>query len=247
MRSGPLHVLKAAFALSAAAVSLAGCGEAAIPSKDARPESALLVRCEPRSTQAPATVDAQEDGVTFRVENSVPPLEEGSAVIFLVFYTDDAGRSRTIQIPLAEPSEELTLSLPPGSIQVGCVSTPLHIDEVDGEILASLEVRDPDDFWRPTEPDCALHTEPLVVLIADGQSPIQAVHSMLEGLRPSDSLAHAGYPEDRRSRMFTVTRDRSVVFSVRVQPVDSGLITGSAQICDGSGISVREWEGRTSG
>ncbi len=221
-------------ALLVLATVLAGCADPA-PAGDA-PSSAApsdatalaVIECgaDGSTTIRTPRVSAQADGVHVRV---VSHLDEPASINGWGFDVD-SGASRW------------TLGSRPGVVQTACWPFSDHGNEEPA--TQPIEILDASGLFVDGELDCEGGVS--MGWTADYASPPdedappitpEEARSELRGLRPSDEVRYAGYPEDPDPSIIVV-RDGRVIASIGFARYDGAWSAGGGQVCDEEGVRV---------
>jgi len=126
---------------------------------------------------------------------------------------------------------------PPGEVRIGCEKPP--VDGI-GTDYATLEVVDPEGFYRTAELECkggvAVGGGPQYAAGAAGKrgDPVEMVRRGLsDRLREGDTVELAGYPKSGDSKTVRVVRDGRVVARVVFFADSGGWLEDSASNCAG--------------
>ena len=190
--------------------------------------SALRVECTETGTSvATDSVAAQRDGVHFHVS---------SVVAGRAFQIDDVGADNAFPSTELPPEQTLVWAVPPGPIRIWCGPTdPTEVDWV------TVQVVDPLNTYVPAQLTCAsaAHGSNDYGAGARGErgEPVAIARRHFRGLRPGDSVEHAGYPATAE-RQVRVVRDGAIAAVATFTPDGrGGWLIGSTDICAGAGIS----------
>lgn len=225
----------------ALAVVTAGCGQAA-PQPEGEPpvqEQPLpdlaQIECEVNGARVltPA-VRPRADGVHLEVRN-----ETGVELSFSALSVEGAGRGSDAP----HPSVTYVWPLAPEKVFVKCVDSEADPSEIEG---APLEIVDQEGVWLSTRlhSGCrsAVSTSGSSIAGAKGErgDPVDVARRAFErwGLRPTDVVERAGYPEGEET-IVGVLRDGRVVATLQLQGDGSGgwLTSGTLACTDPPGLS----------
>jgi hypothetical protein len=171
------------------------------------------------------TVDVQPDGVHLEITQAHggPPSEVRLA----------SWQGATRRLGTGRPGiERLTISdpyMPPGNWLIGCFDPARHRAGNAPSNFLKLSLVDPTNVWVPTTLACE-HGTPRLGPSGDavdlaGVPPGRRRHALLRrtpGLKPTDGIERAGYP-DADLRLFRAVRGGRVVARFQVEP-STGLV-----------------------
>jgi hypothetical protein len=212
--------------------SLVSCAER--PAEHAEPRTAdsplpglgrLVCERDGGTSVETPVVAAQSDGVHFRIESR---LDEPASINGLG--TDvDPGTS------------EVTLSTPPGKVEVACWPFSQHRDPEPPTV--EMRIVDSDGLYVSPEIECSEGTSWSSIFdFMEGthgshDDPVKLARKNLKGLRPNDTLELAGYPEHPVGvRVVREGRTVAVVDFERTQ--DGGLLVAGGSGCSEDGVNV---------
>lgn len=200
------------------------------PSVEPSPEDTLRVTCDRTTIEVdhPA-VTAQAAGVHVVVEN----MSDGP--LFFNIAPESQGPWGGTQVPPG--ITELALQAPPGSLAVMCRAESVGSAEVRVEVL------DPQGLFVPIDLACPGESVLASTISVDAwqdsdpaPEPVEFVRSRIEGLRGSDVVERAGYPEAFNPAV-RVVRDAAVVGSFGLY-LENGEWGMSGTWCSGIGVTV---------
>jgi hypothetical protein len=221
-----------------------------VPSPEDTPEL-LHLTCTPNNaTLDSSVVLAQPDGVHIAVDASDDvagaDIVQGSTPEDFVGFGVDASSDGSYGLPIA-----------PSSWSVGCYSGSggLGLSDIGSERVAVFRVIDPDHLYRASTLDCDVTTTSTLDATAssgtadqDWASIVADSAAVIPGLRPTDVVRNAGYPEAQPFKDGAhpvVIRGDAVIGTIRYEEFqsdgsawsftlewcqDSGLGDGSADI-----------------
>jgi hypothetical protein len=211
------------------------------PSDPADLPNIARISCTDAGTEllTPA-VRPQADGVHFTVENPAG----ASAISARTPDTSPPGSGFVAEFSTEAGVGRLTLPLAPSGYLVSCVvSDPdkeLRVDPADEQ---ALDVVDVDGVWFPDRLSCpdGSRQDMLGGPVQDLEPPEDSIRRILPGIRDTDVVGPAGYPEATRGRQWQwrVERDGNVVALIRLSENAEwvGIMVNS---CDGSGVARRK-------
>jgi hypothetical protein len=172
-------------------------------------------------------VQALPDGVHIRVDNRAGEFISlnGTALDFSEGVTEQVARSE------------------PGELKVACWPGSKHT-EPEPERL-SIQIHDPENYWRPGELECAegeLIADSTIDYFAGAKgltgNPEDIARKTVNGIKTGDEIATVGYPK-AESREVAVDRDGKTIALLHYSPAPKGgwLLEGYST-CESSGISV---------
>jgi hypothetical protein len=165
-----------------------------------------------------STVDVQSDGVHVEITQAHPGQPSDVRLATWQGATRALGNGRP-------GIERLTLSDPyvtPGNWLIGCFDPRWHRGDARRSFLR-ISLVDPTDAWLSTRLSC--ETTPRLSPSGDavdlhGVPPRRLQHALLArtpGLKPTDAIEPAGYPDDEL-RQFRAVRDGKVVVRFEIDP-----------------------------
>ncbi|MGH2700923.1 MAG: META domain-containing protein [Actinomycetota bacterium] len=174
------------------------------------------------------SVDAQADGVHLQVDNR----------------TGEGVSMNGLGWDFSEGTSEAVLSVAPGKVEIACWPYSQH----DGQepSRTPLEVTDSGSYWVPPELECP-KGDPVGSVTSDFAGgapglegePVELVRQEVSGLRPSDILEAAGYPEQEQPAV-RIVRDGDVVGVAGLTLTgEGGYLFGSFESCSSAGLRQR--------
>lgn len=190
--------------------------------------SALLVECTETGTSvATDSVAPLRDGVHFLVSSVAP----GRA-----FQIDGVGGDNALASTELPPEETLVWAVPPGLIRIWCGPT----DPTEADWVA-VRVVDPLSTYVPVHLTCASATHGSTDYGAGERGehgePVAIARRHLRGLRPGDSVEHAGYPATAERKVRVIREGAIVAVATYIPDGHGGWLIGSTDICAGTDIS----------
>jgi hypothetical protein len=216
-------------------VLLGACGNPQSPASDS-------------SSRPPDTIPKQldivchEDGTTELRNKSVQALADGVHIQL----DNRAGEFVSLNgtaLDFSEGVSEQVAQSKPGELKVACWPGSKHT-EPEPERL-SIQIHDPENYWRPGELECAegeMIAESTIDYFAGAKGPTgnpeDIARNTVNGIKADDQIATVGYPK-AESREVAVDRDGKTVALLSYSPAPKGgwLLEGYST-CESSGISV---------
>lgn len=204
------------------------------------PDVAVIVCSKEGTAVASSKVQVQADGVHFRVDN-----EAGLDEVWIVG-VDPSGWAADMD--LSQATAHVFDRLPPGEWLVGCftdeeLDRPLTAEELpELRGLVPLRVVDPGGLYVSPELFCpeqdTLYLEVIAGADSDSSTAEEFLRDVVPGIRNSDVVEHAGYPESEPFKYdFRIVRDGSVVAHARYVVLEKfAPRVGDLTACRGSGI-----------
>jgi hypothetical protein len=189
-----------------------------------------------------AEVACARDGSTRLLTREVAARPDGVHVL-VRNRTGEPISMNGLGLDFDEATSEQVSEVAPGEVGIACWPYSQHRDEEPKRI--PLHVEDPNDYWVSPELECdsSLVGSTINDFIMDSAGeegkPVDLARKHLEGLRATDVVELAGYPESPTPLVRVVRGPDTVATVSFIAAKSSGWLLAGSDICSQSGIRVR--------